>query len=368
MDTNPLTHRLGLASALSVAAGLVHAAAAGTHSDIPSLVVLFSLTATAQSLVGVVVLMHPRRAALVLLAVANLGAVVAWTLSRTVGLPVLDSLAAVQPVGTQDLAAALLAAGAAASAASVLVHPVPTGRPRLAWAPALVLLPALVGVAAPHDAHTHGAGHTHGDGPSHDTDPAHPAHDTTALTAHVALAGLDTGHATEAELTEAIDLVERTRAAVVGRYEDVAAAEADGFVWIGDGRAVGRYQHYVNPARLVDGRTLDATAIESLVYENTPDGPVLVSTMYLLERGATMDDVPQVAGDLTVWHDHRNLCFDASGVRLAGVSTDGRTCTPGGTLQVTPPMLHVWVTDHPCGPFAGIEGHGAGTCEAGHGH
>jgi hypothetical protein len=25
-------------------------------------------------------------------------------------------------------------------------------------------------------------------------------------------------------------------------------------------------------------------------------------------------------------------------------------------------MLHVWLVDNPCGPFAGVEGHGSGDC------
>jgi hypothetical protein len=74
-----------------------------------------------------------------------------------------------------------------------------------------------------------------------------------------------------------------------------------------------------------------------------------------------MADVPDVAGPLTTWHDHQNLCWDESGVRLAGVVVNG-TCTPGGVQRGTSPMLHVWITEHPCGPFAGIEGHGNGTC------
>jgi hypothetical protein len=41
------------------------------------------------------------------------------------------------------------------------------------------------------------------------------------------------------------------------------------------------------------------------------------------------------------------------------VLVDGR-CQPGGELRATSPMLHVWLEDHECGPFAGIEGHGEG--------
>ena len=58
---------------------------------------------------------------------------------------------------------------------------------------------------------------------------------------------------------------------------------------------------------------------------------------------------------MTQWHDHQNLCWDASGVRLAGILVNGK-CTPGGTFRATPPMLHVWVVPNECGPFAGLEG------------
>jgi hypothetical protein len=143
---------------------------------------------------------------------------------------------------------------------------------------------------------------------------------------------------------------------------DVAAAEAAGYIWIGDGRRPGGFQHYINHDYMRDGVDLDPARIESLVFENTAAGPVLVSTMYLLAPGSTMDDVPEVAGDLTVWHDHQNLCWDESGTRLAGISTDGSTCRPGGELRATSPMLHVWLVDNECGPFAGIEGHGGEEC------
>jgi hypothetical protein len=72
-----------------------------------------------------------------------------------------------------------------------------------------------------------------------------------------------------------------------------------------------------------------------------------------------MADVPEIAGELTRWHDHRNLCW--IGNRLAGVLGPDGQCPPGSTLIITPPMLHVWMVPHPCGPFAGIEGsHGSG--------
>jgi hypothetical protein len=222
-------------------------------------------------------------------------------------------------------------------------------------------------VVAPHehaDGHAHAEGQEHAEGSeaaaghTHD-EVANPTEATAALAADPRLAGAETGHATEPQLTAALDLVDATRGGTSVQLTTTAAAEAAGYVWIGDGRRVGGFQHYVNHDLLVDGKTLDPDAVESLVFENTDAGPVLVSAMYLLAPGSTLADVPEVAGDLTVWHDHQNLCWDETGSRLAGVFVDGQ-CRPGGTLRATSPMLHVWVTDHECGPFAGIEGHGEG--------
>ncbi len=86
------------------------------------------------------------------------------------------------------------------------------------------------------------------------------------------------------------------------------------------------------------------------------DGKV-VSGMYILNTGKTMANVPALAGPLTTWHDHQNLCF--SGTQLVGIAVDGKCAK--GVLTPTPPMLHVWLVAHPCGPFAGIESHG-GDC------
>ena len=76
--------------------------------------------------------------------------------------------------------------------------------------------------------------------------------------------------------------------------------------------------------------------------------------------GKTMAQVPDLAGELTTWHYHDNLCFE--GTKLVGLASGG-VCQRG-TLLVTPPMLHVWLVEHPCGPFAGIETHGGGGCGA----
>jgi hypothetical protein len=85
--------------------------------------------------------------------------------------------------------------------------------------------------------------------------------------------------------------------------------------------------------------------------------------MYLLPPGSTMDDVPDLGDPRAIWHDHDDLCWSSDG-RLAGILVDGQ-CRPGGVHRVSPPMIHVWIVDHPCGPFAGLGTHGDG-CEHDH--
>ena len=97
----------------SAMAGLVHAAAARAHEGDRLLVWMIVLCAAAQLGWAAVVAVRPRRVVLVAGVVINGGAVLVWVLTRTVGISFVDSLAEVETVGTQDLAAALLAAAKA---------------------------------------------------------------------------------------------------------------------------------------------------------------------------------------------------------------------------------------------------------------
>ena len=316
-----------LAASLSIGAALVHAAAAGTHAGEPTLVALFTGTAIVQGAIGVVLLRAPSRGAIIAGAVSNAAFVLAWVMSRSVGLPLVDSLAGVEAVGVQDSLAAALAALSALVSLAGLRSGTRSLAPRLGWIPVVALVPAVFGVAAPH---------AHGDDPAHDHDDSTAAHvheqsaDAMALASDPLLIGADTTHASEAELTAAVRLVEATRAAVDATMS-VEEAEAAGYVWIGDGRRNGGYQHYINHDYLTDDIDLDPTRIESLVFHDTGDDVELVSTMYVLQLGQTMDDVPDVAGDLTVWHDHQNLCWDESGTRWPAPPSTARAGRPASS-------------------------------------
>ena len=341
---------LTVAGALTVGAGLAHAAAATDHAGQETAVALFVLAAVAQVVLGGAVLLRPSPRALLGAAAVDAAAAGAWMVSRTAGLPPIGGLGGREAVGAGDVATTVAELVAVVLAATAWRAPA-AGRRRLSPALLLAVVPALVGLAVPssHD-HVEAAG-GHG----------HPA--ASRLAADPVFSGADTSHASNADLEAAKRLIESTRAAVAARFPDQAALLAAGYRSIGDGQ-VTPFDHFIKPEYLTDGRELDPERVESVVLERTPAGWRVASAMYILEAGKTMADVPHLAGELTVWHDHQNLCWDRSGLRLAGLLVNGR-CFPGGTLRPTPPMLHVWLADHPCGPFAGIEGHGGG-CAHGH--
>jgi hypothetical protein len=70
---------------------------------------------------------------------------------------------------------------------------------------------------------------------------------------------------------------------------------------------------------------------------------------------------------LTQWHIHDNLCFtnDPVSPRVAGLTDVNGGC-PAPLVKPEPvPMMHVWILPNPCGPFAALEGVGAGQLKPG---
>jgi len=145
------------------------------------------------------------------------------------------------------------------------------------------------------------------------------------------------------------------------QWSDYRVAEAAGFRSIGDG-ATG-HEHFIMWEWINDDVWLDPDAPESLVFEPQPDGSKkLVSAMYMLPDSVGLDEVPDIGGALMQWHIHDNLCFtaDPSQPRVAGITSSDGSCPAGLTKFRPAPMIHVWITPHPCGPFAALEGVGAG--------
>ncbi len=146
------------------------------------------------------------------------------------------------------------------------------------------------------------------------------------------------------------------------QWTDPAVAEAAGFRSIGDGGT--GTEHLVNQAFMDDDTILDPDKPESLVFDTSGGGRELVAAMYMLKRGTPLDEAPTLGGDLMQWHTHQDLCFNAQG-KVAGLIKADGTC-PGGLVKPEEtPMIHVWIEPHPCGPFAALEGIGAGAIAEG---
>lgn len=130
-------------------------------------------------------------------------------------------------------------------------------------------------------------------------------------------------------------------------WYDFEQAVEDGFeVMAGDA------SHYANRAALRDGRVLDVDHPEFLMYYDTESGKRLAGYMFLVEE--PLAEGPQVGGPSTRWHfhvwKHPKCLFE--GLLVVGDVDENRECREGVPSHRSPEMIHVWLTDHPDGPFA----------------
>jgi hypothetical protein len=146
------------------------------------------------------------------------------------------------------------------------------------------------------------------------------------------------------------------------KYADTKTAYDNGYRSIGDGGT--GYEHWVNSALLNDDRLLDTSAPESLVYSVNGGVKTLVSAMFIAPDKTPLTDTTLVnyAGGLMQWHVHTNLCWWNG--RVVGVTNAAGACAFGVLQTDGGPMVHVWITPHLCGPFAALEGVGAGVAQA----
>lgn len=149
------------------------------------------------------------------------------------------------------------------------------------------------------------------------------------------------------------------------RYQFPSEAYAAGYRSIGDG--ITGDEHYTNWAYVNDGHILDPLRPESIVYEYRNGTQRAVAAMYSLPFGSTFADVPDVGGPLTQWHVHADLCLTNNPQQrvVSSLTSIGGACPAGTSKAGNTPMLHVWIVPNPCGPFAALEGVGAGQVPAG---
>ena len=207
--------------------------------------------------------------------------------------------------------------------------------------------------------HGHGAGHVHASG--HDEVSAghvHASGHDEASAGHAHASGHDEAspgeHATgscqptSAQVAAANQLVADTMGGLK-RFVDLRDARRAGYA--PHVRARLAIKHYFNAAYVTDGRVLDPTRPEGLLYAHTDRGPVLVAAVYLMNRAG--EPGREVGGCLTRWHVHDDLCSsDPAKGMISGARTRSGRCPPGQVAWAGPRFLHAWTIDVPGGPFA----------------
>lgn len=372
---------LTVAALASIGAGAVHAAATGVHAEHPQLARIFVVLAAAQLGAGLWALLRPSRQAAWAVGIVSLFAVGGWLTTRVVGISWIDGLEIRERAQFADSACALLGAVAAGTAfAGTLVG----------WRPALpgrLALPSVAVAALALPAMWTGGTHLHSDTAHAGDDEAHEVATATTLStsnsATPTTATADT--VTSARVwpypwdpARGIDMSDvpgvspeqlaRAEALIADtlrelpRYADVATAIADGYVSIGD--AGTGAEHFIKGSLIGDGIMLDPTLPESLVYNVDGDNRVLAGVMFIASPRPSDDpSLTDFAGPLMTWHNHGDLCWDVVNGKLTVIGVLNEStgkCDRGVNAGGDVPMVHVWIVAHPCGPFAALEGVGAG--------
>ena len=328
------------AGTFSLAAGFVHAVAAGTHVEHTLAAMSMAVLAGAQCATGLALLGSKAGRWRLTLVTVNTLAIIGWVATRTLGISFIEGFDTSESVQTADALCALLAFVAVIATI-----------PRLnltrvgltsAVAPIVAVLLAVPAVYAT-------ANHQHDHGGSDWPRPYFPS-------IGIDIAGVP-GVSVEQE-ERARQLIVDTQRDLV-RWTDHTVAVAEGWRSIGDD-ATG-YEHFVNFRYFDDDNLLDSTKPESIVYKVYGDKKILVSAMYMAEGEPDLNapELTDFAGPLFQWHVHTDLCWSLQGGRpqVAGVTDPTGACPPGSIAGVVKkPMVHVWIVPHPCGPFAAVEG------------
>ena len=131
-------------------------------------------------------------------------------------------------------------------------------------------------------------------------------------------------------------------------WYDFAKGTADGFKL-----KVSDETHYNNIDFLFDDNVLDPDRPEYLMYYDAPNGKGKVLAGFMFVPRSNTEEGPQIGGNLTRWHYHtwpKPICL-VKGILDTGPVKDGK-CETGSPATRSPEMMHVWLLDHPQGPFA----------------
>ena len=153
---------------------------------------------------------------------------------------------------------------------------------------------------------------------------------------------------------------------VIPHWANTTTAAAEGFHSIGD--ALTGDEHWIHWDWINDNTYLNPHKPEALVYhvDRATQKRTLEAVMFILPERFNFNNLPDVGGKLVQFHIHDNLCFTNSTTapQVAGISFDG-TCSAPLVPFHPNVMMHVWIRPNPCGPFAALEGVGAGQVKPG---
>jgi hypothetical protein len=360
---------LRAAAIASLGAGAIHAAAVGAHAEPRAAAVAFALTAVLQLGWGALALWRGGRPLALAGVAVNGGAFVGWVLAKTTGIGFVAGLEAKEAVQFADAVAAGLAAIAVVGASLALVNRVPGWtRPRSALigvtavATVALVVPGMVTTGS----HAHADGHTD-EAAHHDDDGGGGEIATQSAVPYLATLPVDLGGVPGVSAEEQADAEELVTVSLqrLPRFADIPTIEAMGYRSIGDSDT--GFEHFVNWPLIDDGRVLDPDYPESVVFvvDEVTGARQLAAAMFMANGDATLETAPDVGGDLVQWHIHDDLCFlgETNAWLVSEESRPPPEDCPPGTFrlgQALVPMVHVWIVPHECGPFAALEGSGAG--------
>jgi len=378
---------IAIAGLASIAAGAIHGGAIGLHAEHPQLARIFIVMTLLQLAWGITILLRPQHWLLPIGVIVNGAAVGGWALTRIAGISWIDGLEVREsPQIADTLCAGLGIVAASIALAALLVGERELPQVRLAFpsfAVLLLTLPAMWNGAA--HVHNHGSTvnasgividesdpHDHGTATTpveqivsetptanSSTFAAWPRPYDPALPLDIS----NVANVSAEQESRAQALIELTQRELP-TWADYQTALDGGWQSIGDGST--GFEHFIKRELIQDDKFLDPTAPEALVYKVEGAKRTLVSVMFIAKVGVTVDDpsLTDFAGGLIQWHSHDNLCWrnNAQGVPVIAGLTDGAGNCPPGSVRAggNNAMVHVWITPHLCGPFAALEGAGAG--------
>ncbi|HMG42868.1 MAG TPA: hypothetical protein VK611_16165 [Acidimicrobiales bacterium] len=355
-------------AALLLGAGLIHASMAPSHLGEAAVEGAgFVAAAWAQLLLAVAVLLRPTRRVLVAVVVTSAALILAWVVSRTVGLPFGEDSGHAATVSLVDgvcvavEAVALLLAGGLALGA---VPAVPRIRGvAIAGAIGAVVF-ATAAISSPsardHAAGSHGSD-GHGAAGHDDGAAAGGGHGHGAATEgdDLGFSALSNGHQHEngvepmtSEDTVSLAKQLAVTAELVEKYPTIAAAEAAGWRRAGPfspglGTHYGAPDYHLNPDGTMDTR--EDLLSPMLVFDGLGPDAKIAGFMYLAY--GTEAEPEGFSGPNDHWHYHEKVCIVSSadggidtpfGADLEGVTEQMCTEAGGAFIDFTGYMVHVW--------------------------